>query len=208
MPAVASKSKLWLPNPARGTQICAGFDGSLNNDWTAIRCETRAGRSFTPRFGPDKHPTIWDPAEFNGEIPRDQVYAAVDEIFSRWDVARFYCDPEDWESEIGDWSVTHGDEHVFEWRTNRTAQMYHSIRRFENDLRNRRISNDGCPITQTHMDNARKAPKPGQMYLLQKPNEHQKIDATMASILAHEAVADVNVAGWPEPVDNRMFCLA
>lgn len=207
MPAPTSKN-LWLPNPARGTQVCAGFDGSWNNDWTAIKCETRSGRSFTPRYGPERRPTIWNPAEFNGEIPRMEVRAAVDEIFDRWDVARFYCDPEDWQSEIGDWSVSHGDEHVFEWPTNRVDRMYHSIRRFEQDLRSHRITHDGCPITELHMGNARKAARPGQKYILAKPNENQKIDAVMAAILAHEACADVHVAGWPEKIDTRMFTMA
>lgn len=196
----------WLPNPDDGTAICAGFDGSENNDWTAIRCETRGGLLFTPRYGPDRRPTIWNPAEWGGEIPRGEVRAAVDEIFSRWKVKRFYCDPQDWYSEIGDWALEHGEEHVFEWPTNKVDRMFHAIRRFEADLRSSRISQDGCPIAATHVANARKVAKPGQKYILGKPTDHQKIDVAMASILAHEAAADAREAGWEDDVDSRMFC--
>lgn len=195
----------WLPNPDDGTPICAGFDGSENNDWTAIRCETRDGLLFTPRYGPDRRPTIWNPAEWGGEIPRGEVRAAVDEIFTRWKVKRFYCDPQDWYSEIGDWALEHGEEHVFEWQTGKVDRMFHAIRRFEADLRTGRIEHDGCSIAATHVANARKVAKPGQKYILGKPTDHQKIDVAMASILAHEAAADAREAGWDD-VDSRMFC--
>jgi len=196
----------WLPNPVDGTRVCLGFDGSLNNDWTAIQAETIDGFTFTPRYGPDSRPAIWNPQEWNGEIPRSEVHAAVDELFTRYKVARFYCDPEDWYSEIGDWALQHGDEHVFEWPTNRIKAMYAEIKRFEIDLSTKRITHDGCPITAIHMANARKAAKPNQQYVLIKPADHQKIDAVMARILAHTAASDAREAGWSdEEQDNRIF---
>lgn len=197
--------QLWLPNPEPGTPICVGFDGSENNDWTALRAETRSGMQFTPRYGPDRRPTIWNPAEWGGQIPRGEVHAAVDEVFSTWKVARMYCDPQDWYSEIGDWSLQHGEEHVFEWPTNRIRPMFDAIRRFETDLASGRTEHDGCPLTAMNIANARKVAKPGQKYVLGKPADHQKIDVAMASILAHEAAADAREAGW-EDTDSRMFC--
>lgn len=199
--------RIWLPNPPPGTAICAGFDGSENNDWTALRCETRDGFQFTPRYGPDRRPTIWNPAEWGGQIPRGEVHAAVDELFTTWMVKRLYADPQDWRSEIGDWALRYGDEHVFEWATNRITQMYSAIRRFETDLKTRRTTHDGCPITATHMANCRKVVKPGDKYVLGKPADHQKIDSSMGSILAHEAAADSREAGWKD-VDSRMFCFS
>jgi phage terminase large subunit-like protein len=83
--------------------------------------------------------------------------------------------------------------------------MYHAIRRFETDLATGRISQDGCPITETSMANCRKVAKPGQKYILGKPADHQKIDPAMASILAHEAAADTREAGWPTDVDSRVI---
>lgn len=201
------KPKLWLPNPPAGTAVCVGFDGSDSDDWTALRCETREGFQFTPRYGPDRRPTIWNPAEWNGRIPRGEVHAAVSEIFETFRVARMYADPPDWRSEIGDWALEHGEEHVFEWPTYRIVAMHAAIQRFETDLATGRISQDGCPLTDMHMRNARKVPKPGDRYILGKPAQHQKIDAAMGSILAHEAAADAHAAGW-EDVDGRMFCFS
>ncbi|MBF5002305.1 terminase [Nocardia sp. BSTN01] len=198
--------KLWLPNPPPGTAICVGFDGSENNDWTALRAETREGFQFTPRYGPDKRPTIWNPADWGGRIPRGEVHAAVAEVFETWRVARMYADPLDWRSEIGDWALAYGEEHVMEWATNRISPMYFAIRRFETDLSTRRITHDGCPIAATHIGNARKVTKPGDKYVLGKPADHQKIDTAIASILAHEAASDAREAGW-EDVDTRMYSM-
>ncbi|MDF9748641.1 terminase TerL endonuclease subunit [Arthrobacter sp. ES3-54] len=195
----------WMPNPPDGTAISLGFDGSESNDWTAIQAETYDGFTFTPRYGPDDRPTIWNPAEWNGQIPRSEVHAAVDELFTRYRVERFYADPNDWFSEIGDWSLLYGDNHVFEWPTNRIKAMYAEIKRFEIDLSTRRITHDGCPITAIHMANARKAAKAAQQYVLIKPADHQKIDAVMARILAHTAASDARESGWdPTPKRRRV----
>jgi phage terminase large subunit-like protein len=177
-------------------RICTGFDGSLNNDHTALRAETHAGRQFTPTYGPDRRPTIWNPAEWGGEIPRGEVRAAIDEVFTTYDVERSYWDPEDWESEIDNFALAYGEEHVLAWRTNRITPMYEAIRRFETDLITGALTHDACPITALHVGNAIKVAKPGQKYVLAKASEAQKIDAAMASILAHEAAADARAAGW------------
>lgn len=195
----------WLPEPPAGTKVTLGFDGSENNDHSAIRAHTIDGVLFTPRYGPDDRPTIWDPAQWGDQIPRGEVHAAVDELFSRFDVRRMYCDPQDWRSEIGDWALEFGQEKVVEWATNRTGQMYDAIRRFETDLTTGRIRHDGCPITAVHMANCRKVAKPGQKYILGKPADHQKIDAAMASILAHEAAQDAHADGWADEVDSRVI---
>lgn len=197
------KPQLWLPNPPAGTAVCVGFDGSETDDWTALRCETRDGLLFTPRFGPDRRPAIWNPAEHGGRIPRGEVHAAVDEVFATWNVARMYGDPYDWQSELGEWALKYGDDRVVPWATNRITAMHAAIRRFETDLRTR-ITQDGCPIAEAHMRNARKVPKPGDKYILGKPSQHQKIDTAMASILAHEAASDAREAGWDD-VDGRMW---
>lgn len=193
--------QLWLPNPPDGTRICAGFDGSDVNDWTAIRCETVAGHQFTMRYGADRKPTIWNPKETGGNIPRGEVDAAVDEMFNRYDVQRFYCDPKDWQTDIGSWALRHGAEHVVVWATHRIQLMFDELRRFEADLKEHRITHDGCPITATHIHNAFKINKPGQKYILGKPDktkDHQKIDAAMASVLAHIAAMDAVSDGWRE----------
>lgn len=195
----------WLPEPPAGTQVCLGFDGSDVDDWTALRAETLEGFQFTPRYGPDRRPTLWNPAEWDGRVPREQVDVAVAEVFERFEVARMYADPPRWETDVERWALTHGDDRVIEWPTYRTRQMHDSLERFVTDLSTGRIRHDGCPLTALHMSNARKVAKASDRYILAKPSPNQKIDAAMASALAHEAACDARAAGWGDEPDNRMF---
>ena len=187
----------WLPEPAPGTAIALGFDGSDVDDWTALRAETREGFQFTPRYGPDREPTIWKPSDFpDGRIDRTQVHVALSEVFDRFKVARFYCDPPRWETDVDQWSLEFGEDVVVGWATYRPKQMHEALERFLTDLHAKRITHDGCPLTATCMANARKLAKLSDRYLIGKPAQTQKIDAAMASVLAHEAASDARAAGW------------
>ena len=194
----------WLPNPADGTAVCGGFDGSLNNDWTCIKLETREGLIFTPRYGPSNEPAIWNPAKWpDHKIPRDQVAEAWRDIGRRYRLLRVYADPgfhdeTDWVSDIEAWDLELGPDVFVQWPTNSIRRMYPALRRFEADLAPpRKITHDGCPITTTHMGNARKLAK-GEQYVLGKPSQTQKIDASVTSVICHEAACDMRAAGWPE----------
>jgi hypothetical protein len=60
------------------------------------------------------------------------------------------------------------------------------------------FAHDGCPVTATHVRNARKLARPGQRYVLGKPSQQQKIDACVTSIICHEAAAVVTAGTlWP-----------
>lgn len=162
-----------------------------------------SGHQFTPRYGDDRAPTAWNPAEWDGKIPRPVVRAAVSEVFARFTVVRSYWDPEDWDSEIDAWALEHGSEHVVVWETNRPKPVHEALRRFVVDLAQPDFTHDGCPITRTHIANARKLARPGQRYVIGKPNEHQKIDMAVCSVLAHEARADALSAGWTDAPKSR-----
>ncbi len=177
-------------------KICLGFDGSSSDDWSALRAETFDGYQFTPTYGPDDRPTIWNPHEWGGSIPRAEVSAAVDQIFATHDVGRMYCDPPGWQSEIESWSRQYGEDRVIEWATYRSSQMYAALDRFVTDLTTGALTHDACPITAVHVANARKLAKPGDKYILGKPNQNQKIDAAIASVICHVAAADMRTAGW------------
>lgn len=198
---------MWLPEPEPGTSVCLGFDGSDFDDWTALKGETREGLIFTPRYGPDRLPTIWNPKEAPDlRTPRLEVAGAVAECFERYDVRRLYCDPPRFETDIDEWAQEFGEDRVVEWPTYRPKQMHEALERFVADLAESRITHDGCPMTSAHMANARKLTR-GMRYVIGKPNDHQKIDAAMASVLAHEAAADERAAGWTEEVGPTIFFL-
>lgn len=179
-----------------GDDVSLGFDGSFSGDWTALRAETMDGHRFTPTYGPDRRPTIWNPAEWDGRVPRSEVLAAVDEVFSTYRVARMYVDPRHWETQADQWALEHGEDIVVLWPTNSITRMFPALNRYLTDLIEASTTHDACPITKTHALNARKVAKPGDKFILGKPSEHQKIDALMADVLSHEAASDARAAGW------------
>lgn len=187
-----------------GAPVVLGMDGSDTDDWTAIRAETEDGFQFTPTV--DGRPTIWDPAEFGGQVPRLEVKAAVDELFERYAVARMYVDPPDWKSEIDEWAARYGEKRVLRWETYRLVQMHAACERLLVDVnkKNTVFAHDGCEFTALHVRQARKSPRPNRRYVLAKPAQHMKIDACVASVLAHEAASDVTAADlWPKPVVHQ-----
>lgn len=188
--------------PEAGTQVCLGFDGSQTGDWTALRAETLDGYRWTPTYGPSGRPTFWNPAEWEGRIPRSEVNAAVDELFSKYDVARFYCDPHPWETQVDDWSLRYGGDIVVPWPTNQIGRMYDALTRFLQDTADHTTTHSVDATAKLHMMAARKVAKPGDRYVLGKPSQNQKIDITMADILAHEAAADMRQLGWGQQDDN------
>ena len=198
----------WLDAPPAGTAVCGGFDGSSVSDWTAIKLETVDGLLFTPRYGPDGRPTVWDPGQWGGRVPRGEVHAAWAEVFRTYRVGRVYCDPPQWQTEIDDWSLLYGDDVVLEFATYRAVPMFAALDRFVTDLSTGVLRHDGCPVTAAHVANARHlASKTGDRYGLGKPSESQKIDAAVTSVLAHQAACDARASGWTGvEVDTSVVC--
>lgn len=185
------------------TRIVLGFDGSDSDDWTAIRAETMDGYQFTPLYGPDDEPTIWNPADYGGQVPRAEVRAAMDQMMRRYDVVRLYADPPYWETEIDEFVQLYGEERVIKWHTRRITQMHSACERLKTDVLKRNskgaaFTHDGCETTHDHIGNTRAAARPADKYVLRKASPSQKIDATIPSVLAHEALGDVIAAGLAE----------
>lgn len=183
------------------TRVTLGFDGSDNNDFTGIRLETLDQYQFTPRYGEARLTTLWRPADWNGRIPRQEVMAAVDELAGGFEIVRAYCDPLFWESEIDTWASKYGDRVFVKWATNRIGAMHNALERFRTDVAGDTFTHDGDEHVATHMRNAvvrARALNPltqQRQYILGKPTEHQKIDLTMSSVLAHEAAMDAIADG-------------
>lgn len=182
---------------AARTQIVIGFDGSDTDDWTGIRCETQDGYQFTPVFGPDRRPAVWDPAAYGGQVPRLEVAAAIDELFTTFAVIRMYADPPYWSTEIDQLAEKYGEKRVIRWSTYRPTQMHAAAERLLTDVNkvDSSFTHDGCEVTARHMRNARKLARPSQRYVLGKPSQMQKIDMAVTSVICHEAAGDVTAAG-------------
>lgn len=202
----------WAKRAAKTTvperaMVVLGFDGSDVDDWTAIRAETADGYQFTPTYGPDARPTIWNPADYGGQVPRLEVDAAVDELMRRYNVIRMYCDPPYWETEVDTWAERHGEKKVIRWHTRRPVQMHEAAERLKTDVlkADSGFTHDGCEMTSAHVANARAAARPSNRYVLVKATDPQKIDACVTSVICHEAAGDVTAAkGWQKRT-NRVY---
>jgi hypothetical protein len=184
-----------VPKFGRKTQVVLGFDGSDTDDWTGIRAETREGFQFTPVTAGG--PTIWNPADYGGKVPRLDVAAAFDELFETFDVVRMYGDPPFWSSELDAWAEKFGDKRVLRWETYQPKRMHAAAERLLTDVNkaDSGFTHDGCPVTAQHVRNARKAARnPVPRYVLTKPGDGRKIDLAVCSILAHEAAGDATAA--------------
>lgn len=192
--------------PPDGTEICLGFDGSQSGDWTALRAETVGGWRWTPTYGPAKRPAFWNPREWEGRIPRSEVDACVSDMFQHYRVKRFYCDPHPWETQVDAWSERYGEDVVVQWPTNQPGRMYNALVRFREDTADKTTSHSPDATAKLHMMAARMVAKPGDKFVLGKPSENQKIDISMADILAHEAACDMRALGWGMN-SNKVFLL-
>jgi hypothetical protein len=182
--------------PDDGSQLALAFDGSDVNDWTGIRLETADGWQFTPAYGPDELPCIRNPADFDGQVPRLEVDAAIDELHGRYDIVRGYYDPPYWETEIDGWAERHGEKRVLRWYTSRVTRMHPAAERLLTDTTKQGsgFSHDGCRVTSLHVGNARQAARPGKRYVLAKPSDAQKIDMAVVSVMCHQAAGDATAA--------------
>lgn len=203
--ALYDSTALDRDEPEPGTEICLGFDGSQSGDWTALRAETVDGWRWTPAYGPDRRPAFWNPNEWKGRIPRSEVDACVSELFDRYEVQRFYCDPHPWETQVDDWALRYGEDVVVPWPTNRVGRMFDALTRFMEDTADGSTTHSLDATAKLHMMAARKVAKPGDKYVLGKPSENQKIDIAMADILAHEAASDMRALGWDGDAGNTVF---
>lgn len=216
-----------------GSLIVLAGDLSNNNDWTGFRAMTADGYQFTPLVGPNKTPAIWRPGDLGGLIPRGEVRAAFDELQTRFRVVRSYFDPagsargvsaeadamevvedDSWRLELKQWQAKYkdpdGSPTVFAWETSSVPKVHPVLEAFRQAVNGEdsEFRHDGCATTKIHMLNAVVRARTGQRYILGKPNENQKIDQAMSSILCFEAWSDALVAEEfiVEETDNRMWC--
>jgi hypothetical protein len=191
-----------------GTAVVGALDGSDVDDWTCIRLETEDGYQFTPTYGPDKLPCIWNPAEHGGQVPRLEVLAAIDEIMATYKVVRFYIDPPYWETEADELAAKYGDKRVLRWETYRAVQMHAACERMVTDVvkADSTFHHDGDQVIAVHVRNTRKAARPAQRYVLKKASPTQKIDGCVTSVICHEAAGDVTAAKlWPSKIRRQVM---
>lgn len=184
--------------------IALGFDGSLNDDSTVIRgCRLSDGYRWT--IG------MWEkPAGALGvgwEVPRREVLDRLRWALGHYTVARAYCDPHEWRSDLDSLADEFGADVVIQWATSREVQMGAALDRLHSDLTNKVTYHEADKAAAVHYGNAYVRRK-GSARLVRKeyPNSPRKIDTVVTDALAYQARADALAAGWTQQRDTSVIC--
>lgn len=181
-----------------GEMIVLGFDGARWRDSTAI-VATHIKTGFQWLVGLWEKPQNID----EWEAPENEITSAVEIVFSRWNVWRFYCDPPYWETQVATWAGKYGDTRVVEWWTNRFKAMAYAINSFNTAIQGKELAHDGNQHLQRHIGNAMRKylnlldENGERLWIIYKERSDSphKIDAAMAAILSWEARMDALAAG-------------
>ena len=186
---------------AAGEAISLGFDGSLNDDSTAIRgCRMSDGFRFT--IG------LWEKPERTAtwEVPRREVMDRMRWALSTYTVSRAYCDPHEWRSDIEALADEFGDETVVAWPTSRDTPMAAALDRLRTDIIKGDTMQSRDAAVLAHYGNAYQRVR-GKLVLVRKeyPNSPRKIDSVVTDALAYEARADALAAGWTSKPSRTIY---
>lgn len=182
-----------------GSRIGLGFDGSINDDSTALIATTADGYQFPIH--------IWTrPADAakDWRVPRLEVHDVVEEVFAAFDVGMMLCDPAKWWTEIETWQARYG-ECVLAFDTNSAKRMFPACDRFSTAIAERTLSHDGDPVLRSHvLAMARKKVRvnddedDGRSHYVFVKSDTRKIDAGIGAVLSLEAAMTMEVEE-PDP---------
>lgn len=195
--------------PDDGEKIGLGFDGSENDDHTALIGCRENGDLFTVG--------VWTPT--GDDLGwRREVEDAVEWVFETFDVVRFNADPAWWQEEVGRWAGKFGSPPVTEFWTGgrsegkmaiasgalRTA-LRHGTKFNPEPMRTEPIRRQDRPLVQWHFENVRtrkvrvkvEDEKTEDAHVLRKERKGSplKIDAATSSVLARRARDDAQKLG-------------
>jgi phage terminase large subunit-like protein len=186
-------------NVDNGQLITLGFDGSLQEDATAL-VATHVATGFQWPLG------IWERPQTRGdawEVPKQEVDAVVEEAFKTYDVWRMYADPWKWESWLASWAGKFGEKKVVAWSTTFYRKMATALKAYANAINAGEVSNNGDGAFVRHIGNAQKSIQNyldddgSPLWLIKKdrPGSPNKIDAAMAGCLSWQARLDAIESG-------------
>lgn len=176
-------------------EITLGFDGSKSNDCTAlVACRIEDGAIFLLN--------LWNPNNYStGEIPREQVDAAVHSAFERYKIKAFRADVREFESYVDEWgrkykrrmvvNASPANPIAFDMRTNQ-KRFALDCEKFEDAVYEREMCHDGNAILRQHIGNAVRHPTNYDAISIRKATKDssRKIDAAVCAVLAFAARQD------------------
>lgn len=173
-----------------GEEVTLGFDGSKSDDHAALMaCRVSDGYVFT--LG------VWDPAEYDGEVPRELVDGVVANAFGRFKVRAFFSDLHPFESYVDAWAeeyrkglkVKATARHAVAWdMRGRQKEATVEAERLHDEIVEGAFRHDGDKRVRQHFHNARRRPNTWGIYFGKEHRESaRKVDAVPATMLARMA---------------------
>lgn len=205
-----------------GDTVALGFDGSWNNDATAlVACRIEDGH--LELIGCWEQPD--GPEGEDWQVPRDEVDAAVATAMRDYDVVGMYADPPHWTDWLDKWHnefaeqmrVQASQRRPLEWWTHRGPPMVEALDRFHTAVLEKRLSftpaddrvGRKAELTltlQRHALNAReRMTRAGIQVQKEYKKSPKKIDALIAAVLAFQCRWDAVAAGVLEDPAEGWF---
>lgn len=161
-----------------GATIVAGFDGSVSGDATGIVIQDLETGTLAVH-------AVWEPDPNDPEwtVDRDDVNAAIQSMFEKYDVRMLWCDPSFYEPDVLEWSKR------WRRRVERIPPTNHRIapmaQQFLADLVAKEIGHDGDPRLQRHVLNA--VATDAGSFKKEKKASPRKVDLLACAVLANGA---------------------
>jgi len=168
-----------------GTRVVLGFDGSYNDDSTALVGCTLDTNPHLFVLGAWEKPINYLGASWT--VPRDEVTATLDQTMRRYQVVELAADPPGWHREIETWADRYPDVVTAEYRTNLRKFMAQGCAKLHSAVLNQTVTHDGDPRLARHIANAIVKETPEGAYLT-KEHRHsaRKIDLATAAVIAFD----------------------
>jgi phage terminase large subunit-like protein len=173
-----------------GEDVVLAFDGSHNNDSTAITAAT---------IGPNPHHQVvecWDrppDADDTWKVPVLDVEDAIRDACRRWQVHHIVCDPFRWSRSL---DVLRDEGLPVEEFPQSPQRMTPATGKFYEAVVNRTLTHDADPRLARHIGNALlKTDSRGPRIVKETKGSSRKIDLAICAVMAHSAATAV-----PEPV--------
>lgn len=193
-----------------GDKITLGFDGSKSNDYTAlVACRVSDGCLFVIN--------VWNPKNFQGTVPYDQVDDAVAWCFGRFNVVAFRADMKEFESYVQKWTTQYkkklqvkaspDNPIAFDMR-GQTKRFAFDCEAFKDAVLQGGLLHNGSTILRTHVTNAHLNPTIYDAISIRKASKDssRKIDAAVCAVLAYSARQDYLMKGTDKT--GRMVILS
>lgn len=178
----------------KGDKITLGFDGSKSNDWTAlVACRVEDGMLFLIK--------AWNPEQYGGEVPREDVDATVRSMFESYNVVAFRADVKEFEAYVDQWgrdfkkkvkvNASPNNPIAFDMRGQQKKFAF-DCERFLDAVLEQELTHDGNTVLRQHVLNAKRHPTTYDAIAIRKASKDssRKIDAAVCAVLAFGARQD------------------